>query len=174
MERNDGVIVVINGQRSVPSGVDRPLNAIGIFSGGYKVAKTIYEMKLHDELTESPWYITRVPGGWLYLHNEQGTSPIFVPFSLNVDLPHTKEENSNSAESTDYSDHPCVLCGKEGNCDEKCPDEDSLPCGGTNRQMDAIALIKRMFKFINKNGEIRISKTSFWWCEMEKIAQQHH
>jgi len=60
------------------------------------VAKTIYEMKLHDELAESPWYITRVPGGWLYLHNDHGTSPTFVPFSLNGDLPHAKEENSDS------------------------------------------------------------------------------
>lgn len=25
--------------------------------------------------------------------------------------------------NSDYSNHPCVLCGKEGRCDCECPDE---------------------------------------------------
>jgi len=43
-----------------------------------------------------------------------------------------------------------------------------------NKQMDAITLCKRMFKFTNDNGNMRISPTSYWWCELEKIEQQHH
>lgn len=42
--------------------------------------KTIYEMELHDELRDSSWYITRVAGGWIYMHIEAGMSPVFVPW----------------------------------------------------------------------------------------------
>lgn len=42
-----------------------------------------------------------------------------------------------------------------------------------NRAMDAIALCKRLFDFVNSNGELNVSESSYWYCELEKIAQQH-
>ena len=43
----------------------------------------------------------------------------------------------------------------------------------TNSAMDAIALCKRLFDFVNSNGELNVSESSYWYCELEKIAQQH-
>ena len=61
----------------------------------------VYEMKLHDEITESPWYITRVPGGWTYLHNESGTSPVFVPFNNDLqETPKIKESQKTDKQQT--------------------------------------------------------------------------
>ena len=61
----------------------------------------VYEMKLHDEITESPWYITRVPGGWTYLHNKSGTSPVFVPFNNDLqETPKIKESQKTDTQQT--------------------------------------------------------------------------
>ncbi len=49
--------------------------------------KSIYDMKLHDELTlhgGAYQLVTRVPGGWLYstyTGNDMGVSSVFVPFN---------------------------------------------------------------------------------------------
>lgn len=51
------------------------------------MAKSVYEMKLHEEIRvfttnewdgETRYYITRVPGGWIYQYNATST---FVPYS---------------------------------------------------------------------------------------------
>ena len=38
--------------------------------------------------------------------------------------PTTAVKSEPSDITPDYSNHPCVLCGKEGNCDSKCPDQE--------------------------------------------------
>ena len=49
---------------------------------------SIYDLKLHEGIsinTDQAFYVTRVPGGWLYeIYNEdsgEGHPPVFVPFS---------------------------------------------------------------------------------------------
>ena len=46
-----------------------------------------------------------------------------------------KEENS----VPDLSNHPCVKCGKEGNCDEKCPDDSGEVYKSTSYNCNACA-----------------------------------
>ena len=40
----------------------------------------LYDMKLHDTIEFERWYVTRVPGGWIYL-NISGGSAVFVPYT---------------------------------------------------------------------------------------------
>lgn len=46
---------------------------------------TIHDMKLHEELyirdNDIGYYVTRVPGGWLYTTDTHGTTTTFVPYS---------------------------------------------------------------------------------------------
>ena len=39
----------------------------------------LYSMDIHDEIFDCGWSITRVPGGWIYRTNREG-SEVFVPF----------------------------------------------------------------------------------------------
>lgn len=44
-----------------------------------ELAKAIYHMNLGEELELDDWYITRVPGGWIYLSHCGHAA--FVPFN---------------------------------------------------------------------------------------------
>jgi hypothetical protein len=45
-----------------------------------ELAKQMWEMKLNDEIMmpDGSWFVTRVPGGWIYRHNA-GEIAVFVP-----------------------------------------------------------------------------------------------
>jgi len=46
----------------------------------------IYELKLNESVKEGDSKITRVPGGWVYLQNEdEKISMVFVPFHKEFD-----------------------------------------------------------------------------------------
>ena len=48
-------------------------------------ARKLYNMKLHDCITEGVYEIKRVPGGWLYIET-RGASTTFVPFNNEFQL----------------------------------------------------------------------------------------
>jgi len=48
------------------------------------MSKSIFELKLHEELElDTYFYVTRVPGGWIYTDNKYDTTTsVFVPYSI--------------------------------------------------------------------------------------------
>ena len=45
------------------------------------IKQDVYKLGLHESMTVADYFITRVPGGWLYRSNQSYTAPLcFVPF----------------------------------------------------------------------------------------------
>ena len=63
-------------------------------------------------------------GLWQLLQCDDGE---FVKFDDIKEFLPTSAQQTNGAEpaeiTPDYSSHPCVVCGKEANCDLKCSDQ---------------------------------------------------
>jgi hypothetical protein len=49
--------------------------------------KTIYQLKLHEELTlNRSISVLRVPGGWIYRFDNRDTNYVFVPFDNGFEI----------------------------------------------------------------------------------------
>jgi hypothetical protein len=54
--------------------------------------KALYDLELHYSYHDnSPYEVTRVPGGWIYRDKELGTNT-FVPFNNEFQTPHPKDK----------------------------------------------------------------------------------
>ena len=66
--------------------------------------KTIYDLKLHEELKISPKiWVMRVPGGWIYEHGSAPFRNLFVPYNVEFDpkyLPKPEDYTEDPPEDT--------------------------------------------------------------------------